>query len=273
MNQTKHSHYPRLDTGERPNAPLIAVVAVAFVLLVTLLPKWLATFPAYNRARVGLGVDGLLLSHPILRVLLALACVWGVRRLGAPGAPFTLGMRMHWRRAMGGVCVGLISSAPLMALGLLGGLDETDYRYLYTRTLVAALGEEFVYRAVALGLLLQLTRVWFWPAAVLTGLVFGAAHLSLAQPIAPQLSATLLVTSVGGVLFAWLYAHSYYNLWLVIALHFFMNLWWELFETGSLGGGAVVAARVLSGVIAVLIVLRLTRPASTIPHDPAPTDH
>lgn len=95
-----------------------------------------------------------------------------------------------------------------------------------------------------------------WPAAILTGVAFGAIHLSGFGLAAVQGEFVwVAVIGVGGALYAWLFWRWKWNLWVVIALHLFMNLWWGVWDLGenALGPWAVTAARVLTLTLAVTL--------------------
>jgi membrane protease YdiL (CAAX protease family) len=92
--------------------------------------------------------------------------------------------------------------------------------------------------------------------------VFGVVHLGQASvqqlPLAGELG-TVAIVSLGGILFAWLYARWGDNLWVPFGAHAFMNLWWSVFDLAEspLGGWLPNVLRGLSVVL--LIVLTLKR--------------
>ena len=62
-----------------------------------------------------------------------------------------------------------------------------------------------------------------------------------------------MTTFMGAGLFAWLYVEWNYNLWLPVALHFFMNLSWEIFAVSdnALGG---LEANLIRGLTVLLAI-------------------
>lgn len=159
-----------------------------------------------------------------------------------------LGLRTGWARAVTGTLFASVCTIPMLALGLLSPL-RTDLDDLFYTTAQAGFFEELLFRAFAFGLLVQLGRVRVWPAAVLTGAIFGAIHLTAYTPAALQREFVwIAIIALGGTLYAWLYWRWRWNLWVVIALHAFMNLWWGIWDLGdnSLGPWAATAARVLT---------------------------
>ncbi|MEM9373599.1 MAG: CPBP family intramembrane glutamic endopeptidase [Planctomycetota bacterium] len=126
---------------------------------------------------------------------------------------------------------------------------EADLSRLFYGTARAGFFEEWLFRAFAFGLLVQIARWRVWPAAVFTGAVFGLIHLNRYTIEALWSGAGgLAFIGLGGVLYAWLYWRWQWNLWIVIGLHTFMNLWWGLWDLheNALGGWAVTASRVLA---------------------------
>ncbi len=75
---------------------------------------------------------------------------------------------------------------------------------------VTAFCEEIFFRGLVFGGLRQTMR--FWPAAIVSGLIFGVLHLT-AGDIGVALQLSIL-----GVIFAWMYERSG-SLWVPIGLH------------------------------------------------------
>ncbi len=95
-----------------------------------------------------------------------------------------------------------------------------------------------------------------WPSAVL----FGLCHVERGQSL-QEMAGLFLLTGSGGVLFAWL-VYRWQNLWVAVALHVCMNLWWELFSVSrtAIGGWFPFALQTLTMLLAILVTLYCTRP-------------
>ncbi len=109
---------------------------------------------------------------------------------------------------------------------------------LVTGCAVAPFTEELFFRGLFGALLVRAGGWRFWPAAILGGVLFGAAHVSwTTAPTTASLS-TFLVTGAGGVWFAWLFRRWRWNLWVPILLHALMNFSWMFFGAaeGAVGG-------------------------------------
>ncbi|MEL7123914.1 MAG: CPBP family intramembrane glutamic endopeptidase, partial [Bacteroidota bacterium] len=100
------------------------------------------------------------------------------------------------------------------------------------------------------------TRLGFLPSVLLGALLFGFVHLYQGSEF-NEIVGIFLVTFLGGILFAWLYAEWNYNLWVPIFLHMFMNLAWELFSVSSNALGGTYSNIFRAATIFLAIVLTL----------------
>jgi membrane protease YdiL (CAAX protease family) len=81
--------------------------------------------------------------------------------------------------------------------------------------------------------------------------LFGYVHVEQGQSKLEMLGLFLL-TGLGGVVFAWL-AYKWKSLWVAVALHICMNLWWDVFSVSgnAIGGWLPFALQTLTIIIAV----------------------
>lgn len=88
-----------------------------------------------------------------------------------------------------------------------------DWQVVFTAGLVAGISEEIIFR----GVLFRLVEHWLgtWGATALSGIIFGAVHMSNKNA---TLVGALGIALEAGVLFALLYAWSR-NLWLLMGFH------------------------------------------------------
>ena len=166
-----------------------------------------------------------------------------------------MGVLISPARAAFAVVFAFACAFPMLALGWLSPASPDRGRLFYG-TVQAGFFEEWLFRAFAFGLLVQLARMRLWPAAMLTGAIFGLVHLRGYTPTAlAEQWGGLVFIGVGGAMYAWLFWRWRWNLWVVIGLHTFMNLWWELFELreNSLGPWAVTASRVATIALAITL--------------------
>lgn len=101
-----------------------------------------------------------------------------------------------------------------------------SFEIAYKALFLAGFGEEFVFRAFLFGLLFFYAGWGFLTAGIFTGLFFGAGHLYQADSLGSALGIFAFTTgaSLG---FAWFY-YAWRSLWMVIFLHGFMDLAWDM---------------------------------------------
>ncbi len=116
--------------------------------------------------------------------------------------------------------------------------------------------EELYYRGFLFGLPFRKTKLGFVLSVLFGALYFGSLHLYQSTDF-NELLGIFLITFLGGILFAWLYAEWNFNIWVPIFLHMLMNLAWELFSVSdnALGGTYSNLFRFLT--IGLVIILTL----------------
>lgn len=206
-------------------------------------------------------LDVRLMIHPMLRMLLVLVGWVLVLRLKPAAEPMTMGVMIAPGRVLMGIAVGLGCTLPMLLLGLMSDSFTPSRIEIMHTALSPGLTEEIFYRAFMFGLLVQVARTPMWTTAVITGVVFGLAHVDLTpaegETIIGQLGPWIGMIALGGFMYAWLYSKSHWNLWVVIALHTGMNLWWDMFALNDtpLGVWGATAARVLCVLLALYLVV------------------
>jgi membrane protease YdiL (CAAX protease family) len=121
----------------------------------------------------------------------------------------------------------------------------------------AAIFEELYYRGIFFGQLFKNTRLGFFPSLILSALIFASLHLYQSNDPVTMLG-IFITTFMGAGLFAWLYSEWDFNLWVPIALHFFMNLSWEMFSVadnalGDLNAGLIRGLTILLAIAGTVI--------------------
>ena len=122
--------------------------------------------------------------------------------------------------------------------------------------LFAGFFEELYFRAFFFGLLFRFTRLGFIPSLLLGAIIFGGLHIYQSND-SSVIVGIFMTTVLGAGFFAWLYVESNYNLWLIVNLHFLMNLSWMLFEAGENALGPLLSNifRALTIATAILFLL------------------
>lgn len=245
-------------TTTRFRASLTAVI-IGFFLIGIIVPIIVNNIYSYQAMRKGWPRDIQYLIHPLFRMLVVLIgwmiLILMLRDQSRP----TLGLLVGWKQGIKGFVIGLACSLPMLALGLLCDQNVVS-RDIVHLTIVPGLTEEVFYRAFAFGLMVQVLRLGLWPAAILTGVLFGLAHLISAsiraQPIMDQLGWIGMI-ALGGLFYAWIYQRANWNLWVVVALHAAMNLWWDMFDLTSspIGNWGATISRILAVGFAIYFVV------------------
>lgn len=117
--------------------------------------------------------------------------------------------------------------------------------------------EELYYRGFLFGLPFRKTKLGFILSVFFGALYFGFLHLYQSTEV-NELLGIFLITFLGGVLFAWVYAEWNFNIWVPVFLHMLMNLAWELFSVSdnALGGISSNVFRFLTiGLVIILTIL------------------
>ncbi|MCF8374422.1 MAG: CPBP family intramembrane metalloprotease [Bacteroidales bacterium] len=129
-----------------------------------------------------------------------------------------------------GIAFSFVFSIPMfIGYGWMGNFEiQMTPKDFWLGCLFAAFFEELYYRGFFFGQLFRKTQLGFFPALILSALVFASLHLYQSNDLS-ALIGIFITTFMGAGLFAWLYVEWDYNLWLPIGLHFFMNLSWTMF--------------------------------------------
>ncbi|MEZ6021940.1 MAG: CPBP family intramembrane glutamic endopeptidase [Hyphomonadaceae bacterium] len=111
--------------------------------------------------------------------------------------------------------------------------------------------EELFFRGLAVGVLMRLCGWSVWPACVLPALCFGAAHIYQGSDW-ETIGGVVAITTLGGLVFGWLFVRWNFNLWPPILLHAGLNGLWLVFDLGEtaiggwLGNGMRIAVLVVA---------------------------
>ncbi|WP_079240215.1 CPBP family intramembrane glutamic endopeptidase [Chryseobacterium indologenes] len=133
-----------------------------------------------------------------------------------------------------GFTLALISTLPMLIGYVIHFkiISKINFETLFINTLSSAFFEEIIFRAFLIGILYRFTRLGFLSSALLGSLLFAQVHLYQSQNLI-ELTEIFAITFLGSVFFAWAYFESEYNVWTAIFLHFFMNLYWEIFNVSE----------------------------------------
>lgn len=215
-------------------------------------------------------------EQPIRWLILCLIGVYVTHRISPWRAIREFGLAAS---AGTGLFVGFIATLPMLVpfIFIAKVRADADGLFLVFTSTVWPLGEEILFRGYTF---LQLHRRagWnLWVAAAATGLLFGLVHLSQAavqnQLIVGQLGTVAMMSSLS-MLSCWVLTRWEDNLWLLVSLHGFMNLWWAVFDISEnpLGGWFPNLMRLASLALIVVLTLRHGRAKSLSGAVPKPTE-
>lgn len=119
--------------------------------------------------------------------------------------------------------------------------------------------EELEYRGFGVRQFQRGTGWPFWAVVWPSAILFGLGHVEKGQSV-QEMAALFFITGSGAVLVSWL-LYRWQNLWIPVALHICMNLWWELFSVArtTIGGWFPFAMQTLTMLLAILVTLYFTR--------------
>tara|TARA_A100000171_G_scaffold52712_1_gene72513 strand:+ start:1170 stop:1943 length:774 start_codon:yes stop_codon:yes gene_type:complete len=252
---------------------LLALIAIVGILT----PKLLWMIEGYREFIWSMPIDVQYIIHPLFRMVLTLIGWAVIISMQERSKRPTMGLCVGWVLGVKAFVLGFACTLPMLVLGLMSEYSGSNRYDIMYKAISPGVTEEIFYRALLFGMLVQVARVPLWPSAIVTGIVFGLAHVDLTpdegQTIIGQLNLWIMLIVLGGVMYAWMYSASRWNLWVVIALHIGMNLWWGMFDLTSspLGEFGATLSRIVCVGLVVLFVfgLRVLEPGRkpTITHD------
>ena len=160
----------------------------------------------------------------------------------------------------------LCASTPMVVGGAILGMQRgggVTLNDLVGPVIRAPILEELVFRGLLIALPFALlgTRRVFWHCAIASALAFGLTHVPWTLDGIASGWATILVTTIGGLWFAWL-MRAWQSLLVPMMLHATMNLGWAFASaSGGAAGGGVIdnLLRVATITIATIWTIRAMR--------------
>lgn len=158
-----------------------------------------------------------------------------------------------------GFSFALVASSPTLvgfalARSIPPGLAPPNLLFL---TVFSPIVEELEFRAFGFWQLYRRAHWPLWLAILPPALLFALGHIEKGQDWGER-AGIFLITGTGAAVFSWL-LKEWQNLWVPIALHICMNLWWEIFSVAktAVGGWFPFALQTAS----ILLAIVLTRVA------------
>jgi membrane protease YdiL (CAAX protease family) len=169
---------------------------------------------------------------------------------------------------MKGIFWGFVFTLP-MFIGLPILVDfklNFSFEIVYKAMFLAGFGEEFIYRAFLFGFLFYFARWGFISAGIFTGLFFGWGHLYQAENLSSAIG-IFAFTAGASLGFAWFY-YAWKSLWMVVFLHGFMDLAWDIsindeLASNVLGSPWVNVFRFSTLIIAIIYSVKMSKKNGT----------
>lgn len=147
-------------------------------------------------------------ENPVWWIGLCLAGLAVAHRMTPGKALWELGLASSPLRPM---AVSFVACSPmLIGFAIFAPLNgEFTFRDAALYSCIFPFAEEVLFRGYAFGQFYRRAKLNLWVAAVAVGFVFGVLHLGNASvqnlPLSGEIG-TVAIISIGGVLYAWLYA-------------------------------------------------------------------
>ena len=133
-------------------------------------------------------------------------------------------------------------------------IKTINFDSLFINTVSSAFFEELIFRAFLIGTLYRFTRLGFFSSILLGSLLFAQVHLYQSQNTI-ELFEIFTITFLGSIFFTWVYFEQDFNIWTAVFLHFFMNLYWEIFNVSENVSGNLYGN--LYKVLSIILIISL----------------
>ena len=238
----------------------IAGLTIGFFVLAFFSKAILSLIPGYDTFLESLPYPIQRLEQPLRWMAICLIGLYAAHRAGFNKALREVGLTAPAGRA---ILFSFIACSPMLVVPMIVGSLNPELsllRGVLFGAVIYPMAEEILFRGYAFRQLHRRANFGLWTAAVLVGLAFGVAHLGQAavrqMPLSGEIG-TVAIISIGGILYAWLFAKWDDNLWVPFGMHMFMNLWWDVFSLAEnpLGGWLPNVLRLLTVVLAIVLTL------------------
>ena len=246
-------------TARFSRALLVVIIGAALFLGIQPL---LDALHAYPHVKPLLGLYPTYKLYIGLEFLLALIAVMAMWRAGIPKALDELGIASLSPLGCA-VCLAAIAAAFVVLL--FAGAAWTP-QPIVSLLLFGVFGP-FVEEMICRGFLFRQMRRWagvpFWLAALISSLIFGAAHFDQGSSLSDSVMNSA-ITFGGGFLFCWL-VERWNSIWPGLVIHAGLNLLWSVYTLGdnAVGGQMGNAARLVTIVVALAGTFALSRRPTT----------
>jgi len=243
---------------EHSRALTIAVITVVVLIVTTYAHELLSRLSAYRNLHRSAPFYYVESIDKIGVAFLCILAAWLMRRAGPREVLRELGLSAP---VLPAIAFGLGVSLPML-IGFALTRDLTPHLQLLPLlflTVFSPFVEELQSRGFGVRQFQRGTGWPFWVVVWPSAVLFGWSHVEQGQSLQEMVGLFFLIGS-GGLLFAWL-VYRWQNLWVPVALHICMNLWWELFSVSrnAIGGWFPFSLQTFTTVLAIFVTIYYTR--------------
>jgi membrane protease YdiL (CAAX protease family) len=238
----------------RFKAPAISVVVLVVLAMAEYSHEFFRRFAFYKglRARYPFYVPESI--DKVAGALLCCLAIYWLHRLGWKNVLRELGIDAHVLRAL--IFALLASSPMLIGFALTRKFSpRASIPSLLFFTAFSPFVEELEFRGFGFWQLYRRARRPFWLAILPPAVLFALGHVEKGQNW-QEVVGIFLLTGTGAAVFSWL-LDSWQSLWVPVALHALMNLWWELFSVSrtAVGGWLPFVSQTSTVALAILLTV------------------
>lgn len=239
---------------DQPRSSIVAIVVLIALTLANYMHEMLARLGPYRALH---RKYPFYVAESLDKISGAVLCCLGIYLLyrSGPAAIFReLGLAASVLKGLG---FALVASSPTLVgfaltRKIAPGLVAPNLLFL---TVFSPIIEELEFRGFGFSQLYRRARWPFWLAIVPPAVLFGLGHVEKGENW-QEMAGIFLITGTGAGIFSWL-LKEWQNLWIPIAMHICMNLWWEVFSVAktAIGGWFPFALQTASILLAIVLTL------------------
>lgn len=239
---------------DQPSSSTVALVVLIALTLVTYMHEILARLAAYRALHRNYPFYVAESLDKIAGAALCCLAIYILYRSGFFAIFRELGFSGSVLR---GISLAIVASSPMLVgfaltRSIPPRLAASNLLFL---TVFSPIVEELEFRGFGFWQLYRRARWPFWLAILPPAIVFALGHIEKGQDWR-EMASIFLLTGTGAAVFSWL-LKEWNNLWIPIAMHICMNLWWEVFGVAktAVGGWFPFALQTASILLAIVLTL------------------
>jgi membrane protease YdiL (CAAX protease family) len=239
---------------DKPGSSTVAIVVLIALTLATYMHEILARLAAYRALHRKYPFYVAESLDKIAEAVLCCLAIYLLYRFGFSAILRELGLAASVLR---GISFAILASAPmLVGFALTRSIPpRLAAPNLLFLTVFSPIVEELEFRGFGFWQLYRRARWPLWLAILPPAILFALGHIEKGQDWR-EMASIFLLTGTGAAVFSWL-LKEWKNLWIPIAMHICMNLWWEIFRVAktAVGGWFPFALQTASILLAIVLTV------------------